>query len=558
MIAYTALLLFIIGIFCLIRVGVKTDKILSIGVFFSVSAVFLDFLSGLQRQSAQVFSFVWNSAPSGDIKFDIVSNYYNYELILPFFLLTLITIGNNALVRYEERKNVYNALLLFNVTALMMMVTSNNFVQLLSMLFIVDILAAFVGKKIRALKEYSIANMVADMMIFMVLAVINGRVDSLDMREILNYKSTGRYLNFITVIGLTAVLIKFGIFIFQFGIISLRRLRLHRLQSIMFLFSPAAALVLLLKFSALWSASPYFNIYLNAACIFTLLWGMLGLVISSSLRGKMIYMQMMFWGVFIELLRFSGFVWNSSFTALMMCFYLFSSSIYLIYVCANREDSFFQITKSRFCSGLCAFLPLLIQTVTVAITADLLEKIYNNSNRYYIWSFAVLFVLGLSNMAHQTYFSGEQNTKQHRTESHKYFVYALLPLVMMIYMICNINIKSAVVWGFTASFLALTYVNPLTETSRLYEVKYLQKMASESVAYGAAFNNILQYVGRLLWILIDWKLLEKFIIGTTIVMLQRLIRIFRSIHSVFVGRILFAVIAIAGILLFAEFTGGKN
>lgn len=558
MIAYTALLLFIIGILCLMRVGVKTDRVLSVGVFFSVSAVFSDFLSGLQRQSAQVFSFVWNSAPSGDIKFDIVSNYYNYELILPFFLLTLITIGNNALVRYEERKNVYNALLLFNVTALMMMVTSNNFVQLLSMLFIVDILAAFVGKKIRALKEYSIANMVADMMIFMVLAVISGRVDSLDMREILNYKSTGRYLDFITVIGLTAVLIKFGIFIFQFGIISLRSLRLHRLQSIMFLFSPAASLILLLKFSALWSASPYFNIYLNAACIFTLLWGTLGLVISSSLRGKMIYMQMMFWGVFIELLRFSGFVWNSSFTALMMCFYLFNSSIYLIYVCANRADSFFQIAKSRFCSKSCAFLPLLFQTVTVAITADLLEKIYNNSNRYYIWCFAVLFVLGLSNMAHQTYFNGEQNTKQHRTESHKYFVYALLPLVMMIYMISNINIQSAVVWGFTASFLALTYLNPLSATRHLYEVKYLQKMASESVAYGAAFNNILQYVGRLLWILIDWKLLEKFIIGTTIVMLQRLIRMFRSIHSVFVGRILFAVIAIAGILLFAEFMGGKN
>lgn len=132
MIADTTFLLIVMAVLSSLKVGVKSDKFISWLIFLFVTGIFVYFLQHSHVTETTVFSFVWNSSPSGNIMVDIVSNSYNCQLIFPFFLMTLMAIGYNNVFRYEERRGLFDAVMLFNLTALIMMVTSNNLVQLLS------------------------------------------------------------------------------------------------------------------------------------------------------------------------------------------------------------------------------------------------------------------------------------------------------------------------------------------------------------------------------------------------------------------------------------------
>ncbi|MBP5399338.1 MAG: hypothetical protein J6Y53_02850, partial [Alphaproteobacteria bacterium] len=316
MIAYTAFLLFLIGVFCCVKATVKFDRILSYLTITAVLMTFALFLDGMYVGAEDTLSFVWNSSPSGDIKIDIISNAYNYELVYPFFIATLIMMLGNTVFRLEKNSGSFNAIVLFNLVAVILMLTSTNFVQLLAALFITDILALFIIKNTQISRRYIMMNILADMLVFAMIAIINSRIKSLDIRQILRYNQIGFYPDFVAVCGLTAVFIRFGFFLFHIGICALKEIRLHGLVSILLLFSPLSALILLLKFHVVWQNSQYFLPYLNTMCIVTSVWGLWRCLTVNAYKAKIIYGQMMFWPLLIELLRFNGFIWDSRFTAL--------------------------------------------------------------------------------------------------------------------------------------------------------------------------------------------------------------------------------------------------
>jgi NADH:ubiquinone oxidoreductase subunit 2 (subunit N) len=189
------------------------------------------------------FSVAWNTSQGRILKFDILSNAYNYALVLPCFLITLLGGLHNLLYRCEERKSAYISLLIFNLIALIILITSNNFVQLTSALFIVDILALFMIKDIKAAQSYLLLNMAADMMLFTVLALIDSRVNSLDISEIMRYRQIGFHADFAALTGLTAIFAKLGFAVFQIGNMALKDIRFHRMQNVLLLSSPMAALI---------------------------------------------------------------------------------------------------------------------------------------------------------------------------------------------------------------------------------------------------------------------------------------------------------------------------
>lgn len=548
MIAYTALLLLIVGIFCLFRVSHKMDSYLSWGILCFAIAVFANFCHGLESDTEQIFSFIWNSSPSGDIKIDVISNSYNYNLILPFFFLSLCAIGFNSSLRYEERKNAYNGMILLNLVALIMMITSNNFVQLLSALFLVDIVAIFLGKNMGAMREFSLLNIFSDMIMFMALAIINCKIESLDMRQIIHYKNIGQHLDFLCLIFLTAVFMKLGICIFQFAALELRKIRFHRMQNILFVSSPAAAIVLLLKFHALWSASEYFSDYLNVAYFLTLIFSGFGLVVFDNYKAKMIMIQTAFLALLVELLRFGGFVWSKNFSILWIVFYLFMNSMHVVYLCAKRKTLVSQMAQIKFDKVKSFGIPFFLVGICIVLLTDILEKIYNNTNRWYIWGFVAVFMLSVSMILHQIYFSGQKKNADMAVKANKLKLqYVLLILLLLSGLLLQINVASKIVWSFLAIFCVLTFINPLAKMAVLYQIYQLQEIGLLHRLNNRMLCNFFQYAGKLLWLLIDWKLLEKFITGSCVVVFQFFIRIFRFVHATWSGRILFTLIMLIAI-----------
>lgn len=555
MVAFTALLLFIIGLFNCVKLSVKWDKFVCGVSLSALFVVILYFSDRMLEIKEHIFSFLWNSSPSGDIRIDIVSNTYNCELFFPFLIMGFLGIGANYCFRFEEKRCRFNALMLFNLASLLLMITSNNFVQLLVALFFIDIFAVALADNANACRRFIIINLFADMLIFMILALINGRIDSLDIRQVINYKNMGYHLNFIAIIGFTAILMKLGFFPFQTNLLSLKDVRTHRLQNILCLFSPISAIILLLKFNKLWQSSEYFLLYFDIACPLTLVWCAFRATLENNLRAKIIDWQIMFFALLFELLRFHGFVWDWRISDLLLANNVLIYGIYLLYYHAGRKKLLSDIIGLQYESNRGRFLALGVISVAIISQINILEMLYNNRNRYYIWIYACLFLFSFSGVIHQILFAERIKNTAFNRVIHKplHSLFLLLMSIISVLLLVQLNWESLVFWSIFGVFVALTLSGITSHFSRFYTHEQLQKIDWFKNLYDNFFLDILQHIGRLFWLVIDWKLVEKVITGAALALWQAGLRCFKNVQKNTFRQILFVIIVLSALLWFSPY-----
>lgn len=550
MVASTALLLFVIGLCNFFKFSIKWDKFvcgISSLALFAIVVRFADKMLDVKEHS---FSFLWNSSPSGDIKFDIISNAYNCELFFVFLVMGLLAVCANYCFRFEEKRCHYNALVFLNLTALLLMITSNNFVQLLSALFLIDVFAVALADNPNACRRFIMVNLLSDMLIFMILALINARVDSLDIRQIINYKNMGYHLDFIAIIGFSAILMKLGFFPFQTNLLALKNIRMHRLQSILCLFSPISALILLLKFNTLWLSSEYFLLIFDVACPLSIAWCAFRASLDDDIKAKIINWQIMFYALMLELLRFHGFVWDWHISDLMLANYVWLCGVYLLYYHSARKKRISEIMKIRYerVVGICLSVVMIFLAILPQI--NILEMLYNNRNRYYIWLYATLFMLSFCGVLHQILFT----EKAKNISLRKIKVNPLHPLfllligVILVLLLVQLNWESLIFWSMTGIFVALTLSGISSGFSKYYASEPIQKVDWLQNLYDNVFMEMLQNFGRLLWLLIDWKLAEKFITGTVLTFWQAGLHFFKNIQQNYMRRTLFVLLVLSTVI----------
>ncbi|MBQ7632988.1 MAG: hypothetical protein IJS88_02590 [Alphaproteobacteria bacterium] len=557
MIAYTVLLLFFIGIFSSVKVGVKVDKVLAFVTFASLFFVFVNFCDGMLDATEHSFSFIWNTSQGRNLKFDILSNVYNYALVLPCFLITLLSCFNNLLFRNEERKSAYSSLLIFNLVALIVLITSNNFVQLVSALFIVDILSLFMIKDIQASQRYVLLNMAADMMLFSVLALINARVDSLDIKEILRYRQIGFHEDYVALTGLTAIFAKLGFAVFQIGNIALKDIRFHRMQNVLLLSSPMAALILLLKLNMLWRFSDYFNIYADSICYVTLIWAFVGSIVVNDFQTKIIYWQMSFWALMVALLRFYGFIWIPEFTYLLTEMYVFINALFLLYYYNNRCHTVSEMMKLRLIHKKRLASVALIVLLTITAGANTLLQMYNQTNRMCIWLFTILFLISTAATLGQIYFyKGKRLRGVQHDIKFKWTVWVEL-LCLCGVLLYGGKVQNVMVWVIPIIFVFLWFCPLLRSTAYFYKLRFLQKSDLLGDIYLSVIKSF-RLCGRVFWLLIDHLFLDKLVMELAVVLSHICLRMFRKLHSkpIFGGMIV--LLLLVGMLWYSYRAGEIN
>ena len=530
MIAYTALLLVIVGIFSSIKFDIKADRNLSFLFLISFCLIFINFGNNMLSDVMHSFSYEWLTPQGRRLNMDLISNPYNYLLIFPSFLLTLLFLFNNQVFHYEERRCSYTAVLVFNLAALMVLATGNNFIQLLAALFVVDILSFFLIHNVEASRYYILLNMFADMILFAVSAIINSQVHSLELSQISLYRQIGIYPDFVAFAGLSAVFIKFGFFFFQVGLMGIKSIRLHRLQNVLLLSSPLAALLLLLKFSVLWRVSEYFTAYLDIGCGLTILWGFIGSICTNKIKAKIIYWQMMLWALFVELLRFHGFVWFGEFTFLLLEIYTLSAIFYLVYFYNRRRQLMTELIAIQQNKNKNILIFILLISVVTAL-ANTLTNIYNFHNRYYIWTFAILFMFTLCNSISQVFHAPRQSLLQHHKADTDYKIMLLLQIVaLLIFLLFDAHFTKVSVYGFSIAFILFSIFFPCRFLIKLYNVSFLQTEDILGRTYITLIKS-LRLCGKLCWLIIDQLFLEKIIINFFTMIFHFILKIFNRLHN---------------------------
>lgn len=148
----------IVGLVGFLRLRMKYDRLVSWLMFFAAAFLLIDLSGRLLNSGGEGFSFLWNTSQIGNITIDFHPEPKDAELLLPLFFISLITILHNNIFRYEEKKSAFNALVTLNFVSLSLLVCAENCVQLITAVFITDILGYLILKDVDSSRRYVVYN----------------------------------------------------------------------------------------------------------------------------------------------------------------------------------------------------------------------------------------------------------------------------------------------------------------------------------------------------------------------------------------------------------------
>ena len=307
-----------------LRLRMRYDRVLSWLMFGAMAYLFADYCANAVENHNAALSFLWSKTRIGNIMVDFVPTQTLNRLIIPLFFLSLITILNNNVFRYEEKRSIFNSLIILNFVTLSLLVSAENYVQLITAVFVSDILGYLLLKDVDSSHRYVIYNLFADMCLFMVLALACGKIQSLELRQLLNYKQIGGHRDFVGLVASFAIFIKIGCFLFQTYLLDISSARFQRMSAVNLLFSPLVGILLLVKLHNLLAVShlflPFFQIMSGA----TYVAGLIYFILKDNIQKKMVCLNMAFYGLLMYMLMLNGFGWSKLFAYYLIAVYLFN------------------------------------------------------------------------------------------------------------------------------------------------------------------------------------------------------------------------------------------
>jgi len=385
----TLLYLFAIALFSFVKIQEKYVPVFSFILTLFVALVFACFAMDWRFLADSPTTIGIDFSVGGNIKLDIISSKQNYLLILPFFINTLLALGNNLIFKYETDKQHMLSLFTLNLIAFIMLICGNNFIQFMTFVFVIDIFSQLLIADTNATKRYSIYNLVADMGIFLVLSMLHGKLVNLDVGNISHYYETGRHRDFIMAVLMLSLFVKFGLFLFQGYWLDLKSAKFHTLYFLTYLSTPMAALILFIKFYPVLVVSPSFEPLLNWIVVLSMLWGTAGAILNPQIKEKFVYCNMLCVAFLVKLTELESFIWNATFSNILICLFLFNLCFYYLHFEIDREHS---KNKTPIVFVLTAFLFVFLSLCLC------LASLYTSQNALWIFSFGVLFIMVVSHL----------------------------------------------------------------------------------------------------------------------------------------------------------------
>lgn len=346
MLAETVLYLFVIGLLALVKTSKRYDSLISAGLLFFVAGGFVFFCLDRASGAEKVFSWIWNTSKSGDIKIDINSSVLNYTMIFPLFVMSIGVLMHNLFYKFEQHKKSFSTLVLFNLIAFIMLISGNNFVQIIAAVFFIDILGQFFVEDMHAGQRYSLYNLVADMGLFTVLAMVQGNIQNLDVANISRYYETGRHLDFIMFLIMVTLAVKFGFVFFQRHLFDLKNAKFHRLFFIPLLSSPISALILLVKLNPLLEVSHSFVPLFYVLTSLTAIFGVFKILSASRIKELFVFMNMILLAFLAVLTKCMQYKWSENFSDLLILLFIFNFGLYYIHYILHYTKGRKNVLKS--------------------------------------------------------------------------------------------------------------------------------------------------------------------------------------------------------------------
>ena len=560
MVINTMVYMLILGIFGLLRLRVRQDRMMSWLMLIITSVLFCEYFMQNSLGDIQGFSVLWGKSQIGDITIDFHPSQITNQIIIPIFFISLLAITNNNIFRYEEKRSAFNSYIIFNLIAASLLICAENYVQLITVVFAMDIFGYLILKNADSSRRYVIYNFFADMCLYMILALACGKIQSLDISKLLGYEQIGRHKDFVSLVMMTALFIKIGCFPFQGALADISSARFQRMSIVNLMFSPLAGILLLLKLHNLLLVSDLFLPIFRSIAIITFFVGLFGFIAKRHIQKKIICLNMAFSGLVLQLLEINDFNWSFQISLIYVAIYLFNQLFFKIYLYQNRETDILKMTNAKEMNIAALKTLLILLGLLNAVFLIMLNfgqnGIYHNYRIISLQS-ALLFI-GQSVILNHIYLSPLSRKLDYLNPNPTRLVAFILNFILILiglylFKDCKWFILAAVVL-----FCMLTALPLWHKFKNLYEQTSLQEQELGQSLLSYIIVRPINYISRMIWLMMDIFLSEKIITASAASMERNCIALFLKINRRNYGSyILFIIIGIM-IFVLSFYVGGQK
>lgn len=534
----TFLYLLLLGIFSLFHTRPRYDTLLAFFITFFCVGIFTMFLFDWKTSIDFTQGFMLDSFLGSNVKFEITSSKHNYMLIFPFFFITISAMVNNLFFKYETQKKSCAMIFVFNILAFIMLIVGNNLIQVITFVFIIDILSQLLIKDSQAGRRYSIYNFFADMGLFLVLAMLEGKLTNLDVGHISHYYETGRHRDFIMFMLMISLSIKFGFFFFQGYWLDLKSAKFHNLYSLPYLSTPMAALILFTKFYPLLVVSPSFLPTLNIMVTLSMLWGAIGSVLNFQIKEKFVYLNMIHMAFVVKLIQTLDFSWNMHFSYLIVLCFIFNLCLYYLH---------YEIDRNEAQNKLPVYLVLASILMTMIGFECELFNLLTPENAQWIMFFAILWLLSVSSIFTEAIYVTKSPFLWPLKDYHSFFLICFVTSFCFYTCLPDIPYDNFLLFG-PVLFAFFILLNPMRSLKIRQNLnKRLQHIDLFALFYKKCIDVPLEYIGFLFHILIEFIFIERTFLPIFSAVNSFLIQTYRRASRI--GLLYYLFCTFAGLLL---------
>lgn len=527
MIVEIFLLLSALGGISALYTGRRYAKFLSL-ITAGAAAFLLERLyQGEQKGYSDKFTYDWVSSRYYPVNIDLFSTPDNYALIFPFFMIAIAVLLFNAFMRHEEKKVRLNGLTCLNLSALILLICSENAIQLLVSACVIDILGFYIINNGNARRKYIFYNLLADMGLFMLFALLWGYIKSIQLADFSLYARQGEHKDFVCILLLLCLFIKSGLFMFQVPLMEWKCLNINRIMQLAYLSTPVCGIIILYKTAALLPLSGYSKPLVQIFGIASVCWGLIGAMLLSNIRQRALYFNMILYGL-VYVLSVEGFsLENPLFAHLLICGFLLNGCLLLVCIGASGETNV--SAMGGFIHGMKLSL-----FVSFIVMLTYFQTLLNLSETYF-WAAggAILSLgIGMSHLLHQIYL-GKTNAGERVTAllRNPFGIYGGVITALAVMIAWPDYPYSLPLVGCGIIFLILFVLFPFRFLRGACQNKFIQKYDGFSELYHIFVIGPIRVLGRVLWLTIDFLIIERTVINSLHQMLMILIRIFQRLHG---------------------------
>ena len=480
--------------------------ILMLGLLVVLSVLFFEHYRLL---SDKTMAYQWLSYEELQARFIITSDVLLGKALQILLPLTMAMLYLNLISKREEYPLNAGNIMLLCLAAFILMFSSQDFIQLMAGSCCFSILGFYLINENTAKNKFIFYNFIAEMAIFTALAIVYAKTGDVRLNTLDAFVRNGWHKDLVSILLIIGVLMKSGMFLFQNQLLDLQKLSFNRMLYGALFVAPLSGLVLYVKLHPLFLISQYTTPILYGILCCTAVLSLLGMLFQDNIKAKILYFYMLFFAFALFEIHRAPENFVAQVIPMLPSVLLVGWGLMLASVSASDEV---------YVSQMGGFARALHWNLLLAlfVTAVFIGSVLQIENTWMVWSFAGVSLFALAAILHAVYL-GKNNADEKVTAllRNAGWLYAIPILAGSAVSFYALNTWQApLFWGMLGGFVCLWLLLPQKLVNLFAENESLQENDWQSTLYRLIIVSPLRLLGRILWLAVDFVVIERSIIGT--------------------------------------------